>query len=49
MNNQFIEIKNNNNNNQKVKISIKTAEELANMDFPDREWFKKISGENENT
>ena len=28
MNNQFPEIKNNNNNKQKVKISIKTAEEL---------------------
>ena len=40
-NNQFLEIKNNNNNNQKVKISIKTAEELANMDFPDREWLIK--------
>ena len=40
-NNQFIEIKNNHNNNQKVKISIKTAEELAHMDFPDREWLIK--------
>ena len=38
-NNQFLEIKNNNNNNQKVKISIKTAEELAHIDFPDREWL----------
>ena len=40
-NNQFIEIKNNHNNNQKVKITIKTAEELAHMDFPDREWLIK--------
>ena len=38
---QFLEIKNNNINNQKVKISIKTAEELAHMDFPDREWLIK--------
>ena len=45
MNNKFLEIKNNNNNNQKVKITIKTAEELAHMDFPDREWLiKALSG-----
>ena len=49
MNNQFIEIKNNNNNNQKVKITIKTAEELAYMDFPDREWLLKRSLERTRT
>ena len=39
-NNQFMVIKNN-NHSKKVKISIKTAEELAHMDFPDREWLIK--------
>ena len=39
-NHQFMEIKNN-NHSKKVKISIKTAEELAHMDFPDREWLIK--------
>ena len=39
-NNQFMVIKNN-IHSKKVKISIKTAEELAHMDFPDREWLIK--------
>ena len=39
-NNQFMVIKKN-NHSKKVKISIKTAEELAHMDFPDREWLIK--------
>ena len=49
MNNQFIEIKNNNNNSKKVKISIKTAEELARMDFPEREWLIKDLWRKEST